>query len=330
MPSDEEERVMAARGSLANQTPPAIWSDGIHFVRPVAKTDSHPMRWYAGAHKMTDSTLKRYCPTLDDALKIAMAATKKWFKEHPSDRAYFKMSPLPSASTLVGPKKKRGRPPKPKVEDFSTYHFDCVAANPYAQVWQCTSYPGERAKVGRKKADGSQPEQTPVRHVKGQCSVLMGKEPVRNPDGTVRIFNHWAEADEFAYELYLNAPEDEVISWKPGDIVIQRTTNFDVKFDPAINGTYRPFNLWNVTYNKPVYVDKTRPAVLADDRSAKSIRQMQETNPEGYLQIMDARSKARKLDRVPSFSEEELKFRSIWEALAEAERREKMLRGIPV
>jgi len=321
---------MTGRGSLSRQTPIAIWSDGIHFVRAASKTVDHPMPWFAGAHRRTASTLNRYAPTMDAALKIAMDATKRWLKAHPADRALHIVTALPSASSLQGEKKRRGRPPKAKVEAFSTYHFTCIAANPYAQVWQCTSYPGEKKAVGRKKADGRPADETPFRHQKGECSVLIGEEPVRHDDGTIRIFPRWADAYDFALELFLNAPEDDVISWKEDDIVVGRTENFNIEFNPYMNGEKKPFTLWNARDNKPVFVDKTRPAVLADSHATRSIRQMQETNPEGYLQIMDARAKARTLDRVPAFSDEPLKFRSIWEAEREAHRREKMLKGIPV
>jgi hypothetical protein len=308
----------------------ALWSDGIHFVRAANKTVDHPMPWYAGAHNLTGSTFKRYAPTMDDALTLAISATKRWLKAHPADQPYHKVTALPSASALQGIKKQRGRPPKPKVEGFSTYHFTCIAANPYAQVWQCTSYPGEKKAVGRKKANGRAPDETAFRHKKGECSVLLGEEPVRGADGTIHVFPNWRDAYFHALELYQNAPGDEVISWSEDDIVVSRTQHFNIEFNPALNGENKPFTLWNVTYSKPVYLDKTKPAITADDQATRSLRQMQDTNPELYLQIMDQRSKARSLDRVPAFSDEPLKFRSIWQAIQEAERREKMMQGIPV
>ena len=288
------------------------------------------MRWFCASHRATDSTLRRYAPTMDDALRLAIAATKKWLKDHPADKKKVKPATLPAASGLAGAKRQRGRPRKIKPEAFSTYHFTCIAANPYAQVWQCTSYPGEKKAVGRRKHDGSAPNETTFRHQKGDCSVLIGEQPVRHGDGTIQIFERWAEADEYALSLYAAAPEDEIISWKEGDIVVGRTPNFNVEFNPAINGVTRPFTLWNVTYNKPVYLDKTKPAVLAGSHDTQAIRPLQEPNPKAYLEIMAARAHARSIDRVPSFSEEPAKFRSIWEALKEAERREQMLKGIPV
>lgn len=321
---------MTGRGSLSQRTPPPIWSDGIHYVRSNAKSVFHPMPWFTGAHRTTESRLHRYVETMDGALKLAIATTRDWLKEHPADKVHVKAAFLPAASDLKGDKRRRGRPAKAKLEAFSTYHFTCIAANPYAQVWQCTSYSGEKKAVGRRKSDGKPADETPFRHQKGECSVLIGDLPVRNPDGNIRIFERWAEADEFALDLFMNAPEDDVISWKEGDVVVGRSRNFNIEFNPDINGVSKPFTLWNVTYEKPVYMDKTKPAVTSDDRAARSLRQMQETNPEAYLQIQEARAKARSMDRVPSFSEEPLKFRSIWEAAREAERREKMLMGIPV
>lgn len=322
---------MTGRGSFSKRTPLPIWSDGIHYVRATSKTDDHPMPWFAGAHKKTDSKLHRYTPTMDAALKVALIASKRWLKDHPEDKDHYKVTPLPASSELTGyAKRHRGRPSKDKLELFSTYHFTCIAANPYAQVWQCTSYPGEKAKVGRRKADGRAPDETRFRHQKGECSVLLGEHPVRNPDGTIRVFNRWAEADEFALALFMNASEDDVFTWKVGDVVVGRTLNFNVEFNPEINGVTKPFTIWNVKFNKPVYLDKTRPAVLSDSQGRRSIKHLETTNPELFLKTVEARAKNRQVDRVPSFSEEPAKFRSIWEALKEAERREQMLKGIPV
>lgn len=322
---------MTGRGSLAKRSPLPVWSDGLHYVRRTAETDNHPMAWFAGAHRVTASTLRRYAETMDEALLLAKDATRRWVKDHPADRKLVKAAPLPRDSMLEGVKRgKPGRPPKVKLEGFSTYHFTCIAANPYAQVWQCTSYPGEKKAVGRKKAGGREADQTPFRHQKGECSVLIGDEPVRNSDGTIRVYPNWIAADEAALELYHAAPEDDVISWKPGDIVVWRTENFNVEFDVAVNGRTKPFSLFNVKFNKPVYLDKTRPAILSDSQATRYIRPLQETNPEAYLQITEARAKARQIDRVPSFSTEPAKCRSITEAIREAERREKMLRGEPV
>ena len=164
------------RGSMAKRGPLPVWSDGIHYVRPVAKWEEHPMRWFCASHRATDSTLRRYAPTMDDALRLAIAATKKWLKDHPADKKKVKPATLPAASGLAGAKRQRGRPRKIKPEAFSTYHFTCIAANPYAQVWQCTSYPGEKKAVGRRKHDGSAPNETTFRHQKDLTLVHSGVE----------------------------------------------------------------------------------------------------------------------------------------------------------
>lgn len=320
---------MTRRGTSSKRTPLPIWSDGIHYVRAAGVTDTHPLRWLAAAHRVTDSTFRRYAATMDEALSLAIDATQAWIKRVPSDAAYKQVAPLPAASSLQGSKRQRGRPRKKTTHlpPFATTHFNCIRANPVAQVWQCVSLPGDRQPAGRKRDDGAPVQVTPFPHLKMECAVLMWETPVRNEDGTVRVFHNWQQAEEFAVEAYYNTPEDERISWTLDHQTVGRTLNFDIIFDPVLNGDYRPFSLWFPRYNRPVFVDRTKPSTTADDHGTRSIRTLQETNPEAYLQIQEARAKARKLDRVPSLSDEPLRFRTIWEAHKEAEYREGMLRG---
>lgn len=322
---------------MSKRSPSPVWSDGIHFVRRNAPGDNHPMPWYVGASRKTLAVMDRHTPTMDEGITIALRATKLWLKNNPADKAFYKEPRLPATSSLQG--KRKGRTPKPpvvKLPPFSTYHFNCVVANPYAQVWQCVTLPHEKKSVGRRRADGSAPHQSEHNHDKGQCAVLIGQEPVRETDGSVRVFSSWQQADEFALDLYENAPEDEVITWHPPltnqPTVVAATLHHDVFFDPFRNGEKRPFSLWNIPHKKPIYRDITRPAEpVGNDRTRqRSTAHLQQTNPEMYLKLQEQRRKDRAFDRVPAFSEAPLCFRSIWEAVAEAERRDKMMQGIAV
>jgi len=249
---------MSGRGSLANQTPNAVWSDGIHFVRPASHMDDHPLRWVVGAHRTTGSKVKRRMGTFEEALLSAVHATTTWLKSHPTDKVHFEpptvsptssiqLSQLPKAYRVL-PAERAAPPPK-----FATTHFNCIRANPIAQVWQCVSIPGERAPVGRKRAGGKAPKQATFQHSKGECAVMLWREPVREEDGQVRVFPSWQVAEDHALNLYYGADEEERTTWREDDQVVARTANVDIVFDPAVNGVKRPFSLWVPKYNKPVY-----------------------------------------------------------------------------
>lgn len=247
------------RGSLATKTPARVWSDGIHLVRPASPDDDHPMRWVASAHQHTDARLKRYAPTMEEAILIAIRATQKRLKAHPENKAFFKpptVSPTSSIQLDRLPKEYRVLPkPKPKaLPTFASTHFDCIRANPIAQVWQCVSLPGESAPVGRRKANGQAPTQAPFNHTKGECAVLLWKEPIREPDGSARVFPTWQAAEDFALNLYYGADEEERIFWREDDPCVARTLNVNIMFDPNNPDTSvkRPFYLYLPAYNKPV------------------------------------------------------------------------------
>jgi hypothetical protein len=295
------------------QTPNRVWSDGIHFVRPVAPHIERALRWFVGAHRTTASPFRHWYETVSEATEQAQRATKAWLTSHPDDRSHLKAPKQPAASsTQEAPK-----------EPFVTTHFTCICANPYAQVWQCTSYAGEKAAVGRRKAGGRAPEQTPFRHTKGQCSVLIGLEPVREEDGRVRIFETWVEAEHFALELYAAAPEDEVILWHEGDKRVGATRRIDILFDPSMSES-QPFLLWLRDHRRPVFMDMTRPLQYATSR-AKSVDPL--LNPQAYLDELERKANRSEEERVDSLRERPLLFRSIWMAEEEADRRERMLNG---
>lgn len=250
---------MAGRGSKAYFTPSKLWDDGIHFVRPASSRDKHPMRWVVSSHRRkTGATLERHVATMEEGILLAMRATTTLLERDPSQAAAFKVPKMPSASSLQVsklPPLYRVVPPEPPkvLSKFAVSHFNCIRANPIAQVWQCVTLPGELAPVGRRKANGAPATQTPFRHTKGECAVMLWREPVREEDSSVRVFRTWQVAEEYANECYYNADEEERLSWVEDGTVVYRTENVDIIFDPVVNGVKRPFSLWLPKWGKPVY-----------------------------------------------------------------------------
>lgn len=301
-----------------------LWSDGIHFVRPASAKDRHKMRFVVGAHKATTSTHKRHAPTEEEAIERAKAATSFWLAAHPADRVHLTVAPA-DETTEASPSDSKA--PAIPQQPFATTLFDCVYANPVAQVWLMTRDPGEHKPVGRRKANGRAAEQTSIPHTKGESAVLRGSQPIRNADGSVRVFHTQGEAEEYADHLYREEPEEDTISWKPGNVVVGATARIQILFNPTIYGVSKPFILWlaHLDHPRPVYVDRTH---ATQKRAGISVKAIEDTgNTELALAFKAARARERQEDRQPSFEERPLRFRSIWAATEEADRRERMLRG---
>lgn len=294
-----------------------LWSDGIHFVRPASIKDRHKLRFVVVAHRVTASDFKRHAPTQERAIEIAKAATAAWIKAHPADRAYLQILGTPE-TTEASPSS------KVVLQPFATTLFDCVYANPVAQVWMMTRSPGEYKPVGRRTQEGRAATPTPVPHTKGECAVMRGAKPVWNDDGSVRVFPSQSHAEEFADDLYRAEPEENTISWRDGHVRVAATERVEVHFNPAVYGTSKPFVLWLPQYERVVFVDHTRPTIR---REGVSLKSLEESDPQLALDTKVARARASREDRQPSFEDRPLRFRSISAALEEADRREKMLRG---
>lgn len=250
---------MSARGSLAHKSPSKVWSDGIHLVRPVADTDDHPMRWLVAAHQKTGSRFKRYVPTSEEAIFLAIEATQRHLRKAPESKTLFDpptVSPTASIQVDALPKEYRVLPAeRPQVlPKFAITHFHCIRANPVAQVWQCVSYPGEFGAAGRRKANGGAPVQAAFNHTKGECAILLWQEPVRDEDGSVKVYASWQIAEQAAFEMYYATDEEERIFWREDDPCVARTLNVNIMFDPNNVDTTvrRPFYLFIPRYNKPV------------------------------------------------------------------------------
>lgn len=315
---------LPASGRTLLYTPVAQWSDGIHFVRGASVKDRHPMRFVIVAHKDTRSKFSRHVPTLEEGIARAREATKRWLKDNPADARHWTEAPLPEASGEVESTGENSATQKPILQPFALTHFNCIYANPVAQVWQRVTHDGERRTPGRRTASGRQAEGKQVDHIVGQCAVFIHDTPVRDHRGCVIVYPTWSLAAEAAQELYDNADEDDRLTWKEGHKRVYATRSVDVIFDPEINGLAKPFSLYLPEYRRPVYEDRTRVIPSAQLPPSKINAQV---NPQAKLDEKERRAKHRAFHREPSFEERPLKFRTIYGAIAEAERREKMLKG---
>lgn len=319
------------------RAPKAVWSDGIHYVRPASVKDRHPMRWVVGRHrgiseamdgKSITRSFSRRAETQQQAVGIAMDATTRFRKANPG---IHEATPPKVSGSQREPNGSKARSNQTKIsatrEAFSVTHFNCIVANPVAQVWQCVSRPGEKKAPGRRKRDGSGPEEAPLRHQPGECAILLGKEPLRDEAGNIRVFPNWVHAADQASDLYLTADPEDRLMWKEGSTRVHATLRIDVIFDPTTNGVSKPFSLYLPEFRRPIYEDRTRPIPGTELGRSKIDPQV---NPQAKLDEVERRRKHQQLNREPSFEERPLRFRTIWGAIEEAERREKMMKGMRV
>lgn len=340
-----------------------VYDDGVHYVSPALDTDRHPLRWIVKSYRAADTKTNRRFETKEKAIDAAGDFTKQAIAQSPVDRLLFEQRKPTRAEKAAAkeqerqaklalaarqreasaaPKKrekqvktapkepesvvpaKRGRPATEKPERFATTHFHCIRANPVAQVWQCVSIDGERKPIGRRKAGGRAPDQAPVRHAKLECAVLLGKEPLRDDAGRVVVFRNWQDAEAKAIELYEQADEEERIFWQePEGKVVGRTMEVEIIFDPAVNGTHRPFNLWFYNHNKPYYRSARAKSLVtpAKDSSGRSYQPQNADDRAAHDFNRTIERMAQEDQRMLSM--EVAKFRTIWEAEAEAIRLEK-------
>lgn len=341
-----------------------IYDDGVHYVDPAPDTDRHPLRWVVKAFRAADAKTNRRAETPALAIDAAKRYTEQAIEKSPADRirhldhmkkaieaeARDKGQPLTTTSSDKSPASKEtqrkdkeaariakrqaalalreqqreAREAKARLERFATTHFNCIRANPVAQVWQCVSLAGEKKPIGRRKANGRAPEQAPVRHAKGECAILLGQEPLRDDRGLVVVFPTWQAAETQALELYYAADEEERIFWQePDGKVVARTVEVEVIFDPDVNGSIKPFNLWFYKHNKPYYRSSRAKTFITPAKDAAGYSYQPKNEEERAAHDFN-----RKLERLAqednrSLSMEVAKFRTIWEAEAEAIRLEK-------
>lgn len=280
-------RQVMSDGSPAPVVPRGGWSDGVHFVR--VATDRRPLPYIVRNHKHAPSFYRRRL-TLDEAIATGKEQTQRAITASPA-----------LALKLAGPPVEVCKAPKIELEPFSTTHFTCICANSIAQVWQCTSLSGSKRPVGRRRADGRAPKQTPVRHAVGECAVLMLDKPVREEDGRVRVFRFWQEADDYALHLWSTGNEDDKFRLGP---IVFANEKVQVLFDPDNQPRETPFILWLPAFNRPVWAQRTKP--LLSSRPA--------------LMSDEDWERTKKLDRVPTFEERPERFGHIISAIATAER----------
>jgi hypothetical protein len=315
--SDEQMKAINDRLALR---PRRLWSDGLLYVRGASVKDRHPMRFVVQNHRGVGPVFSRHAPDLESAKDIARQMTQRRLKDHPELRQHWTEAPMPQASTKLESQ------PQVELQPFATTHFNCIVANPVAQVWQRVTYDTERKAPGRRSKSGQLAQHKPLAHVVGQCAILIGDQPQRDPQGQVIVYHRWAQAAEAALELYQSADEEERILWKEGDKKVYSTQRIDVIFDPDINGTHKPFSLYMPEFRRPIYEDRTRPIPGTELPPSKVDITV---NPQAKLDEQERRRKHREMNKQPSFEERPLRFRSITGAIDEAERRERMLKGMP-
>ncbi|UIS25294.1 hypothetical protein [Erythrobacter phage vB_EliS-L02] len=321
-----------------------LFDDGVHYVRRASSNDRHPMRFVVCAHVKAKSSRTRHCPSEEEAIEVAKRFTELAIAENKTDAKLAEAKNPPpepppppkepaipddvllrqmsdeefERRTRVEPKeRKRDWPP-----NFATTHFTCKLANPAAQVWECTSLPGEKSAPGRRRKGRRAPNESIFNHTKGQCAVLLGRTPVREADGHIRVFRNWVEADEYAYSVFEEAwKEGEVIDWKPGNVVVDRLTDVEICFDPS-DSAIKPFYLMirKGDYQKPYYQPSRPRNYVTNAKNADGTPYQ----PQGADERA-AHDFNRKLERM--FNEEFrsggltnviARFKTIWEAEAQA------------
>lgn len=277
------------------------------------------MKWRVRAHTATGSKFSRHVPSLEEGLARAREATKLWLKANPQDVIHWTEQPatLPEASGGVGTTEPIGRS-SIRLVPFSTTLFNCIVANPVAQVWQCVAREGERKTAGRPRKNGSAAQAlAPVIHDIGNCAVLLSNmDPLREPDGSVKVFLNWHYAEEAALEAYDLADEEDRFPWEPGHPLVYATPKVDVLFDPEGSGTStEPFILWltHLSSPRPVWANKTKPVKLGRARKIDSA-----SNPQAAIDQAAHRRRQRELHREPSFEERAQTYRTIRSAIEAA------------
>ncbi len=289
------------------------FDDNVHYVKKVGPKDRHPMKWIVRSHKEAKIKTDRRAPTLDEAIELARRMTKVACEKSKDDLILH-----------YGRKPKKTKEATPKLESFNSDYFTCICANPVAQVWQCTHLPDEKKSSGRKARDGTKKQPT-FKHLKGECAVLMGETPVREADGTIRVFKNWQEAEEYTYGLYCQADElGETITWREGNLVVDRLTNVEIIFDPSSNGEKTPFSLWFPKYAKPYY----RQTGMGNGSRLASVKDAADTSLD-ITSLSPAAQQAhafnRRLDQMAAEERKQSRltmqvavFRTIWEAEKQA------------
>lgn len=274
------------------------WDNALFRVGLCTISDDRPWR-VSPYSKKTGETLSRYYPSREEAIREAVDRTDRYEKRFYASHPELKPKPIRTGSV------NRKKQPKPQIvkEKFSTARFNCIRANPVAQVWLCIK---ESSNAGRKAKGGRAPLQTMTQHSLLECAVLMGEEPVYDETGRVRVFKHHEEATEFALELYIKAPKTKRFPWVIEHPCVGQVGDLQVLFVPEEHD-YRPFKLYIPRLNKDIYYDRSKTMHTASGRSKNSAVQ--------------------KASKIDSFAEVPLRFRNITAALEEADRRNRMMRG---
>ncbi len=332
------------------KSPPktSLWHDEYHYIRAATVKDRHPMRFVVCAIDAKLSPMKaRHVPSLTDGMVLAseMSAKLRTVAGDAGDAAAVtsdvgagqdgavleldqRSNQLAAGEAVnsqrgavpVSAQRRRGRPkrdaaPAPaKLPDWSNVRFNCIRANSVAQVWACVKHAGT-AKIGRRSKAGGAPKETALPHQRGDFAVTKHGEPVRNEDGSIRVFASVVAAEDHANWLYWTADEDDRFPLDKSKV--WATPNIDILFNPVDNTLSKPFSLWMPFYNKPVFANRT---VAHGVSYAHSIEQLRKGGMSEQMLILTEQSRAREkaLAREPAFSSDPLLYRSIEGAIAAA------------
>jgi hypothetical protein len=105
-------------------------SDGLHFVREASPKDQHPMRFVVDQHKQVEhlprfSTLPRHCETLDEGSEMMRRYTKRACHQSPELSRAFRsaVGQSPPPVKQVSPDKPQRKPRQPKPKKHKKVEF---------------------------------------------------------------------------------------------------------------------------------------------------------------------------------------------------------------
>lgn len=315
---------------IPKETSDGGWNNGLYKVHQSSLNKALPWR-LAAIPKVMDSRLVRYFATRDEALVDAERRTREYQKayeaSHPETVGYFKKR---KRKLKIGRPKEKRELPRWK-EDC----FECVFANPVAQVWLCTK---ERSNRGRKLKGGKTPEQYMLPHRLRECAVLKLDQPVRDVNNQIRVFpDEWAARDYVKVLFYASTLGERCgwQEWEPtalpsadGDLpkasALKSTENFSIHFAP--DRSDRKQGERHHDFVRPFvikYIPQGRVILRKNTRAIEGA--LVPVFPDDTGRVDHERHK--QLARTASPSTQPLRFRSITAALSHAEKLERTLLG---
>lgn len=284
-------------------------SDGLHFVRDASPKDQHPMRFVVDQHKQVEhlprySTLPRHCESLEAGRELMERYTKRACRESMElNRAHkiaigkikapkAKPEPQPEPEEVEGaipePRVRKPRVKKPKKVEFPITRFTCIMANPVAQIWLCTKEPWETVNIGRRVGGKV------TRPDSDKLRHRRGEYAVLK--GSEPVVDEDREVRVFTRRDQAEAVMESLYDQAPADEKMSNNT------DPERRTTTVYQNASYSVHFDPDFNGAKQPFNIFDTENFKVV-----LHPRGDFP---------------------LKYRSITSAIAEADRLDKLLRGV--